>query len=261
MKLSSCRSERQAIQSLTEAYDGGIRWFDTAPLYGQGYSELILGKFLGRLSATDKSEVQVATKFGLGPIESSRIPPFVALPLNALRKKVMDKPSVSKETSGLTRFHPMSRRAISLHYLEKQFEASLTRLGLERVTAYLGHECLPSFIDYNAMKFLERMKKSGRIQLLGIGTSAENILHAEREDYSLFELLQYNAEDDALTKALLKKFPDIQHNHHSILKAAVSSGLNPSNKIKRHKQLYPNCRILFSSIQAGNIKQNIHAFY
>ena len=52
---------RDGSKLLSAAFDGGITHFDTAPMYGLGLAERILGRFLtGRRDA-----VTVATKVGL----------------------------------------------------------------------------------------------------------------------------------------------------------------------------------------------------
>ena len=57
-------SESEAIALLESAFDLGIRYFDTAPSYGDGVSEERLGRFLKRMPAGQRSQVTVATKFG-----------------------------------------------------------------------------------------------------------------------------------------------------------------------------------------------------
>ena len=57
-------SEPEAISLLELAFDLGIRYFDTAPSYGDGVSEERLGRFLKRMPAGRRSQVTVATKFG-----------------------------------------------------------------------------------------------------------------------------------------------------------------------------------------------------
>ena len=41
-------SENDALSTLERAWEKGIRYFDTAPLYGTGMAEERLGKFLKR---------------------------------------------------------------------------------------------------------------------------------------------------------------------------------------------------------------------
>lgn len=259
VKLSACRSESQAIRTLTAAFDGGVRWFDTAPLYGQGYSEIILGKFLRRLSATDRLEVSIATKFGLGPLQTPTIPSFLALPINHLRRKVNSRSSSKEATTGAPNFQPIAYRAISKKSVELQLYGSLERLGVERIGAYLGHECLPSFIEPDVTMLLQRLKREGKIQRLGIGVSAQDLWHARGEDFSSFELLQYNADNIDLTRDLMNHFPEAEHVHHSLLKTALSRGRSPSATITEHIRLNPSCRILFASARPNNIYNNIDA--
>jgi len=53
--------EREALALLEFAYELGIRYFDTAPSYGDGVSEIRLGRFL---AGARHEGITVATKFG-----------------------------------------------------------------------------------------------------------------------------------------------------------------------------------------------------
>jgi aryl-alcohol dehydrogenase-like predicted oxidoreductase len=55
--------ERQALDTLAAAVEGGVSFFDTADVYGLGRSEELIGKFLKETSA----HVFVATKLGRFP--------------------------------------------------------------------------------------------------------------------------------------------------------------------------------------------------
>jgi aryl-alcohol dehydrogenase-like predicted oxidoreductase len=57
------------------AIDAGVNFFDTADVYGEGKSE----EFLGRALGTRRSEVIIATKFGIkmGPFEGGAKPAYV----------------------------------------------------------------------------------------------------------------------------------------------------------------------------------------
>ena len=55
--------ERDALDTLRAAVEGGVNFFDTADVYGMGRSEEIIGKFLKETSA----QVFVATKLGRFP--------------------------------------------------------------------------------------------------------------------------------------------------------------------------------------------------
>ena len=59
--MYSAVSPEQAIQTIQAAYGAGIRYFDTAPLYGRGLSETRLG---AGLAALPHPEVVISTKVG-----------------------------------------------------------------------------------------------------------------------------------------------------------------------------------------------------
>jgi aryl-alcohol dehydrogenase-like predicted oxidoreductase len=81
--LSSLKTSREVTRLLNLAYENGVTHFDTAPLYGQGYSEVLVGKFI----KDKRDKLCVTTKFGLGQNYDVKIPPYFALPLNYLKKK------------------------------------------------------------------------------------------------------------------------------------------------------------------------------
>ena len=54
-------TERNAEETLRAAWDGGVRFFDTAPWYGHGLSEHRLGTFL---RSVDRPDVYISTKVG-----------------------------------------------------------------------------------------------------------------------------------------------------------------------------------------------------
>jgi aryl-alcohol dehydrogenase-like predicted oxidoreductase len=57
-------AEREAIELLEFAFELGVRYFDTAPSYGDGLSEERLGRFVKSLPSGQRGDVRVATKFG-----------------------------------------------------------------------------------------------------------------------------------------------------------------------------------------------------
>lgn len=61
--MGSAITDSGRLALLNFAYDLSIAHYDTAPLYGLGDAEKVLGKFLKR----KRSSVTVATKYGLSP--------------------------------------------------------------------------------------------------------------------------------------------------------------------------------------------------
>src|SRR5215831_19035716 len=78
--------EEVARATLQRSYDLGVRFFDTAPLYGNGVAERRLGEFIASVSRND---VVLSTKVGRlllaeGPADPTRLNegfnPFVGAP-------------------------------------------------------------------------------------------------------------------------------------------------------------------------------------
>src|SRR5579859_111180 len=77
----------QRSRLLQEAYDAGIRHFDVAPMYGLGRAESELGSF----TQAHRSEVTIATKFGIRPTLAARGLAYVQRPV---RRNFEAKPSI-----------------------------------------------------------------------------------------------------------------------------------------------------------------------
>lgn len=107
-----------AAEAVQAAWDAGIRYFDTAPHYGLGLSERRLGKVLRELR---REEFVVSTKVGrwLEPtgVEGGRDPEGFVVP--ATHRRVWD----------------FSRDGVL-----RSIEASLERLGLDRIDLVLIHD-------------------------------------------------------------------------------------------------------------------------
>jgi len=55
------QDDRESIRTIRKAIDDGINWIDTAPMYGLGHAEEVIGKAIGGM----RSRVRVATKTGI----------------------------------------------------------------------------------------------------------------------------------------------------------------------------------------------------
>ncbi|MGE0716640.1 MAG: aldo/keto reductase [Alphaproteobacteria bacterium] len=110
-------SERQGVDTLLAAYAAGVRYFDTAPYYGYGRSELIFGQALRTL---DRDSFVVSTKVGrrLSPkADDDAVPGW-------RRGGLPFKPTFDYGREGTLR----------------SLEQSLLRLGLNRIDIVLIHD-------------------------------------------------------------------------------------------------------------------------
>src|SRR3954453_3822837 len=128
-------SEDQALRLLDHARRVGLRRFDTANTYGGGASELGLGKWLAAQGAAFRDSAQVATKVG----NPHGCPP------------------------GET---PLSRTQIASH-----LDASLRRLGVERLDLYYIHEFDGGAALEETLEAMTRAVGSGKIDRFGVSNA------------------------------------------------------------------------------------------
>ncbi|WP_458793024.1 aldo/keto reductase [Yoonia sp. MH D7] len=159
--------EARSIKAVQASIDNGITLIDTAPMYGAGVSEEIVGKALkGR-----RDKVVLATKCGL----------------------------VWHTQKGN---HFFDNDGAPVHrYLGKEsiiyeVEQSLKRLGTDVIDHYITHWQDPTTPISETMEALEQLKKDGKIRSIGASnTSPEDIqayiaagqLDAVQEEYSMIK--------------------------------------------------------------------------
>jgi len=109
-------SDEQVLQILQAAYDAGIRYFDTAPLYGHGLSERRLGSFLQTLQ---RETFALSSKVGRLLVPTGE---------GERNEQMFDE-------------EPFSiRYDYSYNAARQSIEASLERLGLDRIDVVLCHD-------------------------------------------------------------------------------------------------------------------------
>ncbi len=148
------------LDLLSAACDGGINFFDTADMYSQGESEVLLGRaFRGR-----RDQVIVATKAGY------RLPAQRRL---AGRLKPMLRPIV--RALGLRRESlPAAMRGEPLQdfspaYLRKAVEGSLRRLQTDRIDLFQLHSPDAEVVRRGEwLGALEDLRRAGKIRYYGI---------------------------------------------------------------------------------------------
>lgn len=208
-KLSVMPTLRSALHILDAAFDNGINYFDTAPLYGSGYSEIIIGKFL----KNKRDKILVATKAGLNPSKKYNLSPALVLPLNYLKRKI-------KKTNQLRpEYKPslLPYRLITKEYIKSSFENSLRSLKTDYIDYYLLHEAIPSFLEDDAVQYLSDLKSKGYISKLGLAASYINYLQLDKTKMDIWDVLQYEYAPNDESKLIGTLFPDKEHNLHGVL--------------------------------------------
>lgn len=152
-------SDADAAQLLADAWDTGVRYFDSAPLYGFGLSERRLGEFL---RSQPRDDYVLSTKVG-----------------RRLRPNAGDHPQRAYFIDA-DPYEPVFD--YSYDGIMRAFEDSLTRLGTDRIDLLLMHDIgeathgqdhaaqfrLAMDGGYRAM---DELRRSGAVSAIGLGVN------------------------------------------------------------------------------------------
>jgi aryl-alcohol dehydrogenase-like predicted oxidoreductase len=183
----------QAERAVAAALDRGIRFFDTADIYGQGDSERVLGRMLRHAGDT----VTIATKAGY-------VPP---LPLWALRLAKPPMRVLARLRGGVggavaaRRAQGYPQRFDAAH-LERALHGSLKRLGRARIDVFQLHNPPIAAATDALWRFVERAKRNGDLRCFGISctTALDGLPWLE---HRAVEVIQVAAGPDNAPDALL----------------------------------------------------------
>jgi D-threo-aldose 1-dehydrogenase len=153
-------SEAEAEATVRAAWSLGLRYFDTAPLYGHGLSELRIGR---ALRGEDRGGYLLSTKVG----------------------RLLEPCAPGEEHGGVFVETPPYRIAYDYSYdgVMRSFEESLERLGLERIDILLVHDIDPvthgsvevserhlrALTDGGGWRALDELRTGGAVDAIGAG--------------------------------------------------------------------------------------------
>ncbi|MFC2057185.1 aldo/keto reductase [Chloroflexota bacterium] len=160
-------SESEMVNAIHGAIDLGINIFDTAPIYGLGHSEEVLGKTLG----SERKRVIIATKLGL----------------TWKSEEVFQKTTDSSPAN-----------------INREIDESLRRLKTDYIDLYQIHWPDPNTPIEETMSALEKLKKAGKIRCIGCSNFSVELLENSLE-YGRIRTVQilYNLVDRKVEKYLL----------------------------------------------------------
>jgi D-threo-aldose 1-dehydrogenase len=160
--LGRVLGEAEAEAVVEAAWDGGLRYFDTAPLYGHGLSEMRLGRVL---AGKPRSDFLVSTKVG----------------------RLLEPCGPGEEGAGVYLDTPQVRGAFDYTYdgVMRSLEDSLKRLGLDRVDILFVHDtdarnhggwagCEARLVELMAgggWRALQELRASGAVAAIGMGVN------------------------------------------------------------------------------------------
>jgi len=204
---------RKAVDEvLHTAWDHGIRYFDTAPHYGNGAAEGLLGDFL-----RGKQDWVISTKVG------------------RILSPDLDPPAV---VNGFHNAWPFKQKFdFTYDGIMRSFEHSLQRLGLNRIDILFVHdigdpdagtdtlEHRSQLLD-SGVKALEELKSNGDIKSLGLGVNTVEVCEDMIGKFDMDLILlagRYTLLDQS---AELRLFPKLkEHNIRLVIGGVFNSGI------------------------------------
>ena len=152
-------AEWEADAVVEAAWDAGLRYFDTAPLYGHGLSEQRLGRFL---AGRPRGEFLLSTKVG----------------------RLLEPCAPGEEGAGIYKATPplKVRFDYSRDGVLRSVETSLARLGLDRVDILYVHDLEPRSqgaayearwreLSDGGWRALDELRASGAVAAIGLGVN------------------------------------------------------------------------------------------
>ena len=168
--LGGRTGKKESLRLLGTAFDAGIRYFDTAPLYGYGAAEEILGEFL----EDKRSEVTLCTKFGIEPPKRSAVTDLVR---SAARTLISVAPGlrakISRQANALVK--PGN---FTIPHLEMSLQRSLNALQTSHLDILLMHEASPEEISVPLVSKLESLQQQGLIASYGLAALEHQVFGA-----------------------------------------------------------------------------------
>jgi D-threo-aldose 1-dehydrogenase len=206
-------SDADAEATIERAWSLGVRFFDTAPLYGFGLAERRLGSFL---RGQKRDSFAISTKVGR-----------------------LLRPAAAAAEDGHYKGTPAERPQFDFSHdgVMRSVEESLARLGLDRVDVLLVHDPDDHYEDAvaGAFRALRRLRDDGTVKAIGAGMNQSEMLarFAEAAPVDCFLLAgRYTLLDQG---ALTTLFPICRANNIGIMLGGIyNSGIlaNPRSGAK-----------------------------
>ena len=148
-------SETEAEATIARAWSLGVRYFDTAPLYGFGLAEQRLGRFL---CTQPRNDYVISTKVG------------------RLLRADDTAPAEDDHYKGTSGARP--HFDYSYDGVMRSVDESLTRLGLDRIDILLVHDPDDHYDEAvsGAFQALQRLRDDGTVRAIGAGMNQSEML-------------------------------------------------------------------------------------
>ena len=214
---------RQAVNAICAALDNGINLIDTAPIYGFGLSENIVGEAISNC----RDKVILSTKCGLRWDKEEGFFSIVA--------------------GGKRIYHNLSKTSI-----RHEIENSLKRLKTDYIDIYYTHWPDQSTPLDETINILLTLKKEGKIRSIGVSNvKMSHLLKYEKSDELDAVQLEYNMLN---RRAEQKTLPFCEKKNISFLAyCPLAQGLLSGKIQSKHKFKNDDMRRKMRSFSEGNL--------
>ncbi|MBE2222211.1 MAG: aldo/keto reductase [Anaerolineae bacterium] len=161
------QDDKESIRTIIAAYEAGINWIDTAPDYGIGHSEEVVGMALRQM----KEKPYIATKVGL------------------------------HWDDGGNRFHSLTRETVM-----REAENSLRRLGIETIDLYQIHWPMKGDDEQTLQGWeaISRLVEQGKVRYAGLSNCSVDLMQKAQAIHPItslqppYNMLQREIEEEIL---------------------------------------------------------------
>ncbi|HTE27123.1 aldo/keto reductase [Flavitalea sp.] len=177
--------KKDALEAIKVSYEAGITTIDTAPVYGQGYSEELVGE---AIRGIPRDKVQILTKFGMRWDDTRGDFAFKSQDNNG-------KPIEVYRYSG-------KQSVID------ECEASLKRLGTDYIDLYQIHWADPTTPIAETMEALNQLLLDGKIRAAGVCNYSKAQMEEAEKTINLssnqvpYSMVERSIEDELLPYCL-----------------------------------------------------------
>lgn len=229
------------------AINCGITHFDTAPMYGEGIAECVLGM----IGAKHSERLRVSSKVGysaLGPMPGSTANMLLVKSVNRLSmRRFFQRPSDSSRFTGAL--------------CEESVQGSLLRLNGLKIDTMFLHE--PSIVDIPIIEklipVLERYVLSGDVGCLGLSGFSDDCLAVQKHFGGYFEKTQL---EDSILLSRASNYQESSEGPYAVfgLFRNAQRQLSPLEVKQALASKLPKTKFLFSSTSLDNIRSTCEAF-
>jgi aryl-alcohol dehydrogenase-like predicted oxidoreductase len=175
---------KDSLRALEAAWEAGVRFFDTARMYGYGESEALLGEFLrGR-----RHEAIIATKFGILPAKQAA---WKGVAKSAARSLLKLAPGMHK-TLQKTAASQFTHGQFTISVLQQSIEESLRKLSTETVDMLFLHSPPVSVLEqHDLLDAMRRLVEQGKVRVAGLSGDPATVAVALRRNPPQLGAMQF----------------------------------------------------------------------